>query len=124
MNSTMGEFSKQKINQVVNYLRDNYDKDDYCYNEITKEEVKYIISIIGEPIVKNKLEKLYYSKFTEDIVDQEKKIQMYKEKINDLQLYITSGKILNKKELDELKDRLNELLVCLNKINSYGVKLQ
>jgi len=118
MNSTIGEFSKQKINQVVNYLRDNYDKDDYCYNKITKEEVKYIISIIGEPIVKNKLEKLYYSKFTEDIVDQEKKIQMYKEKINDLQLYITSGKILREKELDELKDRINELLVCLNKINS------
>ncbi|WP_019229257.1 AAA family ATPase [Sedimentibacter sp. B4] len=118
MNSTIGEFSKQKINQVVNYLRDNYDKDDYCYNKITKEEAKYIISIIGEPIVKNKLEKLYYNKFTEDIVDQEKRIQMYKEKINDLQLYITNGKILREKELDELKDRINELLVCLNKINS------
>jgi hypothetical protein len=111
MNATIGEFSKHKINQVINYFNKNDDR-------ISKEEVKYIISIVGEPIVRNKLEKMYYNKFPEDIVNQEVKMIMYKEKINDLESYIKSGKIVKKDDLDELTDRLNNLIGCLNKINS------
>lgn len=52
----MGEFAKEKINKAIGYLNQK---------QLTKEEIdycEYIISIIGEPIVKKQLQRMLDSK--------------------------------------------------------------
>ena len=52
----MGEFAKSKIEEVIKYLNDEN-------SEIkSKEEAQKIINIIGEPILKNQLQKMLDSK--------------------------------------------------------------
>lgn len=80
MQFTTGEFSKNKIQNVITELN-NRDK------QLGKEklrEIWYIIEEIGEPIIKNKLKKMYAEKFkTEDeAIDQE--IERLEGRINDL----------------------------------------
>lgn len=50
MDSTIGEFAKQKINYVIDLLRHSDE-----LTELQKKEVEYIISITGEPLIKNQL---------------------------------------------------------------------
>ena len=59
ISSSIGEFARNKINEVIHYLNG----DTVC---MTKEEVEYVISIIGESIIKNKLQRMYYLKFPEE----------------------------------------------------------
>ncbi|MCT7541245.1 AAA family ATPase [Aliarcobacter cryaerophilus] len=57
----MGEFAKAKIEEVIKYLNDEN-------SEIkSKEEAQKIINIIGEPILKNQLQKMLDSKRFEKI---------------------------------------------------------
>lgn len=58
LTSTFGEFAKGKIKNVINYLS----KEDGNYKRISLEkenEIKFIINSIGEPLIKNKLERMY-----------------------------------------------------------------
>lgn len=50
MTSTIGEFAKYKINRTIRLLNT---KNDLTLED--KEEINYIISIIGEPLIKHKL---------------------------------------------------------------------
>lgn len=65
-NGLMGEFAKEKINEVIKQLsrkgRISKKKQEFCKN---------IIEIIGEPFLKSKLEKMYEEKFPKT---QEEKI--------------------------------------------------
>ena len=69
-NSTMGDFAKQKINSVISFLKEqevveeNMRKARCSRKKL--EEVKYIISIIGEPILSNKLMQWYNELFPEE----------------------------------------------------------
>jgi len=54
----MGEFAKGKINRVISFIEDGISSD---IEEI--EEIQSIISLIGEPVIKNRLEKLYNEKY-------------------------------------------------------------
>lgn len=69
-NSTMGDFSKQKINSVISFLREQETIEDKMRKARCSrkklEEVKYIISIIGEPILSNKLMQWYNEVFPEE----------------------------------------------------------
>ncbi|USK82108.1 AAA family ATPase [Peribacillus frigoritolerans] len=50
MTSTIGEFAKYKINNTIKLL-----KEPEILSPTDKEEIDYIISIIGEPLIKNKI---------------------------------------------------------------------
>lgn len=68
-NSTMGDFSKQKINSVIDFLSEQENgkqKGEIEHTQMTKEEARYVISIIGEPILRNKLMQWYKELFLEE----------------------------------------------------------
>lgn len=81
MKSTIGEYSKSKIDDLIKDLNSD--------NEISndrKEEMEKIINIIGEPIIKNKLLEMFYTKFYKDnnlekIEREIKRLQLMKESI-------------------------------------------
>ncbi|WXR62029.1 AAA family ATPase [Peptostreptococcaceae bacterium AGR-M142] len=66
MDSTIGEFAKKKIEQVVKVLNDENND----IEEDRKNEIRKTINIIGEPIIKKKLEQMYEKKFNN--ADKEK----------------------------------------------------
>lgn len=73
----MGEFAKEKINQVYNFITQkgtSFIK--------TKEEAQNIINLIGEPMLKKELQFLYNEKFEIDDID--KQIREYEEAIEKL----------------------------------------
>lgn len=81
----MGEFAKEKINQVYNFITKRETK----YIRML-EEAKDIINIIGEPVIKRQLQELFDSTFEykqlnldEEINVLEKKLKALKELKND-----------------------------------------
>lgn len=62
-NGTMGEFAKQKINEILDFLEqankqiENYEK--------KKKELNLIIDLIGEPVIKNHLRQYWHEVFGE-----------------------------------------------------------
>ncbi len=63
INSTFGEFSRKKIKETVELLTPS-EKDRKFKEmeiEINKNKIKYIISSIGEKLIKVKLENMYYN---------------------------------------------------------------
>ncbi|MDD2789379.1 MAG: AAA family ATPase [Sulfurimonas sp.] len=77
----MGEFAKEKINEAITYLNQK---------KLSKEEMDYcenIISIIGEPIIKNQLQKMFDSKRLSklDIIDElEAELELIKHRIESI----------------------------------------
>jgi hypothetical protein len=61
MHASIGEFSRQKINSVIDILYFKEKREDISIEK--REEVRQIINIIGEPILKTKLEEMYYDMF-------------------------------------------------------------
>jgi predicted ATP-binding protein involved in virulence len=107
MESTIGEFAKYKINEVINFLTEN----EYA-GDMNKQRAKYIISNIGEDIIKNKLKKTYAEKHPEDLVD----IQQYKDKIVQLQKAICNGDRIDKKKLLMLQLELKTTFEIITEI--------
>lgn len=75
--SSFGEFAKRKIKEVVEWLKYEEKKDETGkitreYNDdiiqSNKEQIEYILNSIGEPLVKNKLQKMYdeYTNYGKD----------------------------------------------------------
>lgn len=76
--SSFGEFAKVKIKEVVRWLEYTEDKNtkERTYTnetEINKEQIEYILNSIGEPLVKNKLQKMYDEYRESKITDEENK---------------------------------------------------
>lgn len=107
--STMGDFAKKKINQVISFLCSD------THDEINKDEVKYILSIIGEPIIKKKLLEMYYKKYPED-ASHEEEITIYREKVQELQDKIKDGRIIDVTDLNKLEEELIGLTRTIKKI--------
>ncbi|WP_079240924.1 AAA family ATPase [Chryseobacterium indologenes] len=77
----MGDFAKEKIEEVIKYLNGNT-------SLITDNvEAKKIINIIDEPILKYKLEDMYFEKFPEEY-NKEKEIEELMKKAQELGLNI------------------------------------
>lgn len=72
-----GNLQKTKINDVYKYLVNNNIK-----KRFTQNEVKYIIDLIGEPILKKQLQVFYDEKFEVDEID--KQIREHEEAIKKL----------------------------------------
>ena len=87
----MGEFAKEKINEVIKILQDKRKKSkkniEYCKN---------IISLIGEPVLKKTLENMLKEKIG-SIISKEDQISALKEKREKLQ-----------KQIDKLEGKSNE----------------
>ena len=81
----MGDFAKEKINDVINFLNDIES------NIKTYEECKSLIEIIDEPLLKTKLKEMLYEK-----ASYEQKKEIIEKEILEKQ-----------KELEELKDLNN-----------------
>ena len=62
-NGLMGEFAKQWINEVIEYL--NYDKPTKRIQNL--EMAQKIIDLIGEPVIKNQLQIMIDEKYPDDI---------------------------------------------------------
>ncbi|WP_373212955.1 hypothetical protein [Fusobacterium mortiferum] len=60
LESCFGEFSRKKIKKVIDLLSKNKE-DKYNTEEIEKNitEIEFIIDSIGEPLIKNRLERMY-----------------------------------------------------------------
>lgn len=64
---TMGEFAKKKINDVITFLNLKLDgKPQNLELNMTQKDAEGIISIIGEPFLKEKLEEMYFRAFKDD----------------------------------------------------------
>jgi 3-hydroxyacyl-CoA dehydrogenase len=73
----MGEFAKDKINQVYNFIS----RKDTSFIK-TKEEAQNIINLIGVPMLKKELQFLYDKEFEIDDID--KQIREHEEAIEKL----------------------------------------
>lgn len=84
----MGEFAKEKIKEILNFLNDKEE-----LKTIQKEQIKPIIESIGEDFLRNKLLDLYYKHKDFEIESKERKKQILDEKI---------------RKLEEERDKLND----------------
>jgi len=78
----MGEFAKDKIEEVIDYLNDKESSID------TNDEAQQLINIIGEPIIKNQLQRMLDSKrlVKIDKIDLiEKQIKMLQDELKKVQ---------------------------------------
>ena len=75
----MGEFAKSKIEEVIKYLNDEN-------SEIkSKEEAQKIINIIGEPILKNQLQKMLDSKNLSEVDKIKQDIKALQNRLEELE---------------------------------------
>ena len=65
----MGEFAKQKINEIIKNLKDK----EYTYTKKEKTNVLLTIESIGEPFLKSKLLDMYNRRFIDDYKIREQK---------------------------------------------------
>ncbi|HGH7177115.1 TPA: AAA family ATPase [Bacillus wiedmannii] len=63
MESTIGEFSARKIQEMIKILK-SVSTDEHYYSS---QEIYNIIHTIGEPIIRNKLESMYHKKYGENL---------------------------------------------------------
>lgn len=80
----MGEFAKNKINSLYEFLVNKYRDNDKNSNEYAQLDSQNIIDLIGEPILKKELQFLHDKKFEVDEI--EKKIRKHEEAIEQLRL--------------------------------------
>lgn len=106
IHSTMGTFAKNKIDKVITFLKNDN-------SVMTDEEVKYIISIVGEPIIKKKLQEMYNKRYHKD---EQKKINDYTKELLDLQKNISKSKNINIGEINNLEDELLNTIELLKAI--------
>lgn len=74
----MGEFIKNKINEVISYINEGIQDSNH-------EKHKNLIKILDEPIVQKKLQQMFNDKFNENCaVKEEKEIQAIKKRLDEL----------------------------------------
>lgn len=76
LKSSLGEFAQNKIKGVINDL-----SGEFSLSAERLAEIKYIISSIGEPLIKDKLDGMYLKK-----IDKVEKLKILDEKIQALQI--------------------------------------
>lgn len=79
-NGYIGEFSKKKIQEIIDILQENTKG-----NQVAdKESLLNTINLVGEPFLKDKLIKMYNEKYDNDIYDKEKHIKKLEDELNEL----------------------------------------
>lgn len=74
----MGEFAKEKIQSVIDFLNDKNN------NHLDQQKAWAIIQLIGEPFLKYKLEEKFHENYSSDKVKNEAKIKRLEEEIERL----------------------------------------
>jgi len=113
MTSTMGEFSKNKIEQVfaelTEYLKNNFKGE----LKAKSRDYKLFIDSVGEPLIKNKLSALYNKCFPANkddlIISCQTQIEILKR-----QLLESSG--IDKGKVEEAKSKLSETMEIIKSI--------
>ena len=125
MDNTIGKFAYRKINEVICWIKmveEQQNNNCYKVNEENENRIKCIIDNIGEPLIKNKLEKMYFNNFPERL-NTDNQIIRCKNCIVDLQNQIKNGVLLDKEELKKLREQLNNTSTQINNlISSTGEK--
>lgn len=125
MDNTIGTFAYEKINAVIAWLKTiEKHKNEGSYNEDkTKEEdMKKVIDSIGEPLIRNKLTKMYNDIFREKL-GLDAQIRQYKDDILKLQNYIKNSAAIDKTTLRNLNEDLERTSKKIqNIINKSGDK--
>lgn len=102
MESCFGEFSKEKIKEVVSLLSKD-ENNNYKEIEIenNKEEIEFVIDLIGENLVKNRLKKMY---------DDYKNFKIKDKTYNDLEFekYLKEMGITKKDIIKILEEKKND----------------
>ncbi|MGG3561968.1 AAA family ATPase [Neobacillus rhizosphaerae] len=116
MSSTMGEFATSKIKDVINLINDRKIED---VTEEEKNEWLFIINSIGEPLIKNRIIKMFNDKFRLDFTGIFNENLKLKDK---LKRYEDSTKItvtidMLKKQIENLQKNISELEVKHNDKN-------
>lgn len=109
LENTMGDFAGRKIKKIIENLTQKT-KEELLNTSETKKDIEYTISLIGEPVIKRKLEQLFKDKFPKTRIDYEVKIKELEQQKRQLQKIVNSYKIqdilklLNEK-IKELKEK-------------------
>ena len=116
MESTLGEFARSKISEVIKILEDeNFRAEqEKKYNENKNKENKLefkdyiynIIEMIGEPIIRTKLHKMYEVVYPEKSKDKIGIIEKLKSEIDTLKLQIE-----NPEDYEEALEKIREQIV-------------
>lgn len=65
MESTLGEYAKKKIESVIEYLIQKKTNQEIENRKFSHIEIQNIIDIIGEPVISNKLQHLFFEVFSD-----------------------------------------------------------
>lgn len=84
MDNTIGEHANREIKKVIKELSGEID-----ITKDRKHEIKYIISSIGEPVIKRKLEVMYNKRF--EHLEINNKIEALSNKVNELEKIIKAN---------------------------------
>lgn len=85
LDSTIGEYSLKVITMLYEELNSIKHDNKWDISVNDKAIIEKKISVIGEPLIKWKIEKLYYECFPEE---KEKAIRIYQKEIKDLKLQL------------------------------------
>lgn len=82
IDSPLGEFAKTKIESVKSYLEEKYKDPNYVCEDMSMDKARAIISLIGEPVIKNSLVEKFKSIEYTAFSDDEKAIINYYNNLN------------------------------------------
>ncbi|MFV0150823.1 ATP-binding protein [Empedobacter falsenii] len=78
-NGTMGDFAKNKLNDIIDQL--NHKK--VTISETERENIKKTIKLIGEPIIRKKLMSMYNECFYDDVISRIDRLEELMKKLGD-----------------------------------------
>ncbi|MGE7609640.1 AAA family ATPase [Peribacillus frigoritolerans] len=108
MSSTMGEFATSKIKEVISLITNHSVED---LTEKQKNECLYIINSIGEPLIRNRIMKMFNEKFHlnyTDLFRENLKLKEQLKRFEEPREIIRTIEVL-KKQIDKLQIHVNEL---------------
>ncbi|WP_028393489.1 AAA family ATPase [Bacillus cihuensis] len=108
MSSTMGEFATNKIKEVISSINDSKIED---VTEEQKNEWLYIINSIGEPLIQNRIMKMFNDKFLlnyTDLYNENLKLKGKLKKYEEPRRISDTFEVLMK-QIEKLQIHVNEL---------------
>lgn len=112
MNFTIGQMSKEIINDVIKFLND---EDNKYRGNMTQEKARYICNNVGEQLIKAKLMELYKIKYKESTNDINKKILYYQDEIKELNNEVANN-IIDRNKLESIKKSLRNTYETIDNI--------
>ncbi len=109
MDTTIGEYAKERINNIFTKLK--YQEQEKLNEE--KNRIKNEINIIGEPIVRTKLNEMYYERFPQECKNS---FVQYENQIKELKEALQNNTAIDKEKLLSLKKSLQDSINAVDKL--------